>query len=295
MKQAGRIVICYFSAGTWESYRPDTDEFPPAVKGNSLDPPFDDERWLDIRRLDILGPIMGRRLDLARSKGCDGVDPDNVDGYTNNTGFPLTYAQQIAYNTFIANAAHARGLSVGLKNDLDQVPDLVGVFDWALNEQCFQFNECALLAPFINAGKAVFELAEARAQDSLVLIGRRELRSNNSWMHNVPRLIKGRPRHHLLMHADDLARRGIPDGARVRVRSQAGSIEVEAQQSDAIMPGVACLPHGYGHDRGGARQSRAIHVEGASYNDLTDPAALDAPSGNAALSGVAIWVEAIGS
>jgi len=156
LKQAGRIVICYFSAGSWESFRPDSADFPAEVKGNPLAPPFADELWLDIRRLDILGPIMGRRLDLARSKGCDGVDPDNVDGYINNTGFPLTYAQQIAYNTFIANAAHARGLSVGLKNDLDQVADLVGVFDWALNEQCFQFNECALLAPFINAGKAVF-------------------------------------------------------------------------------------------------------------------------------------------
>lgn len=133
----------------------------------------------------------------------------------------------------------------------------------------------------------------AHAPGSLVLIGRRELRSNNSWMHNAPRLIKGKPRHQLLMHADDLARRGIADGARVRVRSEAGSIEVEAQQSDAIMPGVACLPHGYGHDRGGARQSRAMHVKGASYNDLTHTAALDAPSGNAALSGVPIWVEAI--
>ncbi len=129
--------------------------------------------------------------------------------------------------------------------------------------------------------------------DALLLIGRRELRSNNSWMHNAPRLIKGKPRHHLLMHADDLARRGIADGARVRVRSEAGSIEVDAQQSDAIMPGVACLPHGYGHGRDGTRQSRAMHVEGPSYNDLTHVAALDAPSGNAALSGVPIWVEAV--
>ena len=156
LQQSGRVVICYFSAGSWESYRPDMGDFPPAVKGNALSPPFQDELWLDVRRIDILGPIMARRMDLARSKGCDGVDPDNVDGYTNDTGFPLSYADQLAYNTWIANAAHARGLSVGLKNDLEQVQDLVNVFDWALNEQCFEFDECALLTPFISAGKAVF-------------------------------------------------------------------------------------------------------------------------------------------
>ncbi len=133
----------------------------------------------------------------------------------------------------------------------------------------------------------------APANGSLVLIGRRELRSNNSWMHNAPRLIKGKPRHHLLVHAEDLAQRGFKDGARVRVRSAVGEIEVEVKQSDAVMRGVACLPHGYGHDRGGARQQRAIHVEGTSYNDLTDPTALDAPSGNAALSGVSIWIETL--
>jgi hypothetical protein len=156
LHQSGRIVICYFSAGSWESFRPDASTFPQSVRGNPLDPPFQDELWLDIRQLGVLGPIMSARLDLAVSKRCDGVEPDNVDGYINNTGFPLTAADQIAYNTFIADAAHARGLSVGLKNDLDQVPQLVGVFDWALNEQCFQFDECALLMPFINAGKAVF-------------------------------------------------------------------------------------------------------------------------------------------
>ncbi|MFQ5420160.1 MAG: endo alpha-1,4 polygalactosaminidase, partial [Anaerolineae bacterium] len=81
---------------------------------------------------------------------------DNVDGYTNDTGFPLTTNDQIAYNTWLSNQAHARGLSIGLKNDLGQIPDLVNIFDWALNEQCFQFDECADLIPFVQAGKAVF-------------------------------------------------------------------------------------------------------------------------------------------
>jgi hypothetical protein len=102
--------------------------------------------------------VMKRRLDLAVQKGCDGVEPDNVDGYTNGPGFSLSDSTQLDYNRFLANEAHARGLSIGLKNDLDQVPSLVGSFDWALNEECYRYQECGLLAPFINAGKAVFHV-----------------------------------------------------------------------------------------------------------------------------------------
>ena len=126
--------------------------------------------------------------------------------------------------------------------------------------------------------------------DVLRLVGRRDVRSNNSWMHNAPRLVKGKTRHHLLMHPGDLARRGIGDGARVTVASGVGEIEVEVRSSDALMPGVACLPHGFGHDRPGTRQTRASAVAGASYNDLTDAAALDLPSGNAALNGIEVTV-----
>ena len=150
----GRAVICYFSAGSWENWRPDAADFPAAVKGRNNG--WAGEKWLDIRRLDILGPIMAARLDLAAAKGCDGVEPDNIDGYTNNTGFPLKYAHQLAYNRWLADEAHARGLSIGLKNDLDQIGDLLPYFDWALNEQCFQYDECELLDPFVAAGKAVF-------------------------------------------------------------------------------------------------------------------------------------------
>jgi len=93
-----------------------------------------DERWLDSRRLDMLGPLMRARLELAVQKRCDGVEPDNVDGYANNTGFPLTAQQQLAYNIWLATEAHARGLSGGLKNDLKQITVLEPYFDWALNE-----------------------------------------------------------------------------------------------------------------------------------------------------------------
>jgi hypothetical protein len=156
LQAKGRHVVCYMSAGTFEDWRPDAADFPAAVKGSSNGWPG--EKWLDIRRLDILAPIMAARMDLCKSKGFDAIEPDNVDGYANKSGFPLTDADQIAYNTWLATAAHSRGLSIGLKNDLDQVNDLVSSFDWALNEQCFQYNECGALAPFTKAGKAVFEV-----------------------------------------------------------------------------------------------------------------------------------------
>jgi anaerobic selenocysteine-containing dehydrogenase len=127
---------------------------------------------------------------------------------------------------------------------------------------------------------------------SLRLIGRRHVRSNNSWMHNAPRLVKGKPRHHLLLHPDDMASRGLHDGARVRLSSDTGEVRVAALASADLMPGVACLPHGFGHDRPGTRQQQAARVEGASYNDLTDSQALDLPSGNAALNGLRVRVSA---
>jgi hypothetical protein len=150
-----RTVICYFSAGSYENWRPDADNFPSAVLGNAVDD-WEGERWLDIRDIDQLAPIMTARMDLAVSKGCDGIEADNVDAYTNNSGFDLTAEHQLVYNKWLAEQAHQRGLSVGLKNDLQQVAELVDDFDWALNEQCFQFNECTKLIPFIRAGKAVF-------------------------------------------------------------------------------------------------------------------------------------------
>lgn len=151
----GRIVICYFSAGSYEEWRSDAATFPASVRGKPLDG-WPGESWLDIRDLGTLGPIMQARLDLAKQKGCDGVEPDNVDGYSNDSGFPLTAQDQLTYNIWLATEAHARGLSIGLKNDLDQIPELLPYFDWALNEQCFQYDECDLLLPFIQAGKAVF-------------------------------------------------------------------------------------------------------------------------------------------
>jgi hypothetical protein len=150
---AGRAVICYFST-QYENWRPDASSFTPAVLGANLDG-WPGERYVDIRS-DVVRNIMQSRLDLAVSKGCDGVEPDNVDEYANSNGLGITAADQINFNTFIATQAHARGLSVGLKNDLDQVTALQPNFDWALDEQCNQYSECGDLTPFVTAGKAVF-------------------------------------------------------------------------------------------------------------------------------------------
>jgi hypothetical protein len=152
---AGRHVVCYVDVGTFEPGRPDSAAFPASVVGKEL-PDWPGEHWFDIRRLDVLGPILKRRLDLCAQKGFDAVEPDNVDAYANDSGFPLAAADQLRFNRYIARAAHARGLSVGLKNDLDQAAALQPDFDWALNEQCFQYTECSRLQPFVRAGKAVF-------------------------------------------------------------------------------------------------------------------------------------------
>ena len=153
LQQAGRKVICYFSAGSFEGWRPDAAAFADTVKGKPLDG-FADERWLDIRSDDV-ATIMRARLDLAVQKGCDGVEPDNVDGFANDTGFALGAAQQLEFNRMLAGEAHQRGLAVGLKNDLDQIAQLVDDFDFAANEQCFEFNECDRLMPFVAQQKPV--------------------------------------------------------------------------------------------------------------------------------------------
>lgn len=148
-------VICYFSAGSWENYRDDAQQFPDEVLGEQLDG-WPDEKWLDISKYKQFSHIMENRLDLAKRKNCDAVEPDNIDAYQNKTGLDISYADQLTYNKWLAEQAHQRGLGIALKNDLEQVKDLVNHFDFAINEQCFQYQECDLLEPFIKQGKAVF-------------------------------------------------------------------------------------------------------------------------------------------
>jgi endo-alpha-1,4-polygalactosaminidase (GH114 family) len=151
----GARAICYISVGSWEDWRPDSDQFPADLLGADYDD-WPGERWLDIRQIDRLAPVLGARLDLCRLKGFDGVEPDNVDGYDNDTGFAITAADQVRFARWLAQEAHRRGLSIGLKNSKELAASLEPDFDWALLESCYDEGDwCGDLWPFIRAGKAV--------------------------------------------------------------------------------------------------------------------------------------------
>lgn len=155
----GRRVICYFSAGSAENWRSDFGRFDETNIGKPLDG-WEGERWLDIRSEAVREVMLGR-LDLASAKGCDGVEPDNVQAYDDDTGFPLTVEDQLAFNRFLANEAHARGLAVGLKNGGPLAAQFVEYFDFVLNEQCHEYEECGDYAVFVQAGKPVFNVEYA--------------------------------------------------------------------------------------------------------------------------------------
>lgn len=158
----GKKVICYIDTGVWEAGRPDDSKFP-GVQNYGIaytgDPQYANvnvlgsvdngwssggqaNRWLDIRRIDILAPIMKARIQMCKDKGFDSIEPDEMVNYTNKPGFPLTYADQLAYNKAVASWAHAIGISIGLKDDHEQAHDLVNDFDWMLDEECWAFDEC---------------------------------------------------------------------------------------------------------------------------------------------------------
>ncbi|HQF02403.1 MAG TPA: molybdopterin-dependent oxidoreductase [Phycicoccus sp.] len=176
----------------------------------------------------------------------------------------------------------------------------LGALQSQLPERLQTPNKRIHLAPDVLMD-AVTELADhvdvgpiTLRDNELLLIGRRHQRDNNSWMHNAPRLTKGRPRHHLLAHPDDLAERGIVDGSFVRVRSASGAVEVEVSASEDMMPGVVSLPHGYGHGlKDGVRMRFAVQLPGVSINDLTDPSRTEAVGANAVLNGVPVTIEAL--
>lgn len=149
----GRVVVCSFGAGNHETWRPDADEFPGEAIGNPIDG-YEEERWLDPRHPGVRARLEAR-LDLARDRGCDGVEPANVEAYLHDSGFPLVAQDQLDFNRWLAEQAHARTLSVGLSGDRPHVPQLVDDFDWGLVAACFEEGTCDALAPFVAAGKAV--------------------------------------------------------------------------------------------------------------------------------------------
>jgi hypothetical protein len=178
LQAQGKHVICYIDVGTAEDFRPDYSEFPKSVLGASNGWPG--ERWLDIRQLSVLEPIMTARFQMCREKGFDAVEPDNMEGYANKSGFPLTAQEQLVYNEWVANEVHSLGMAVFQKNDGEQTPEQLPYFDGAISEQCNQYAECSNFAPYLAAGKPVLN-AEYRlktkkfcaADDALGIMGAR--------------------------------------------------------------------------------------------------------------------------
>lgn len=170
LQAGGTRVICYFSAGTYEPDRPDSTSFPSAVLGNNYeDPAFAEERYLDITDR-VVSDIMGARLDLAVTKGCDAVDPDNVDLFDHDTGFAITEDQMRDFNLALADAAHARGLAVGLKNDQAQLADVGHAYEFAVNEECFANGECDDYVDNLLAdGKPVFHIEYLPATEAAAI------------------------------------------------------------------------------------------------------------------------------
>lgn len=186
LQSQGRAVVCYFSAGSSENWRSDFGEFVETDMGSPLED-WDGERWLDTRSANVRA-IMQRRMQLAADKGCDGVEPDNMDGYQNDPGKPLTSATQLDYARFIANTAHGLGLRVGLKNDVDHVAQLASLFDFAVNEECHQYEECEVYDAFISRGKPVFN-AEYEDQYLENTNGARDALCTNSRAQNMHSLV----------------------------------------------------------------------------------------------------------
>ena len=155
LKARGAYLVCYVNVGAFEDWRPDKNAFPAQVIGAAYDG-WEGERWLDIRQIAALDPIVTSRFELCKSKGFDAVEPDNLDGFQTRAGFPLTRADQVKFNLWIADKAHALGLGIGIKNVPDLLPELAPSFDFALLEDCFEQGWCGEFESFRASGKAVF-------------------------------------------------------------------------------------------------------------------------------------------
>ena len=173
LRADGKHGICYFSAGSFEDWRPDAAAFTAEVKGKPM-AEWEGETWLDTRQLDVLLPIMEARMDVCAAKGFEAVDPDNVDGYQNDTGFPLTGADSAAYLSALADMAHEKGLAMGLKNGMGLIPRVGQKMDFAVNESCEEWSECGTYSPMVQAGKAILHIEYAAGEIADVCANRPE-------------------------------------------------------------------------------------------------------------------------
>jgi anaerobic selenocysteine-containing dehydrogenase len=225
---------------------------------------------------------------MAFTQGLDGAavrtqyehgGPERVLDLTLRTGpFGDRYGEHADGLTLDKLKQHPNGINYGPM--VPQLPDVLGTADHRVRlAPQYLLDDLPRLAARID-----------RAPDDLVLVSRRHLRSNNSWLHNVAPLMKGRERCTLLMHRDDAARRGVTVGAVVTVTSSAGTLDVPVELTEAIKPGVVSLPHGWGHGKPGTRMSVANDSPGVNTNVLSPPEFLDEPSGNGALNGIPVTV-----
>jgi hypothetical protein len=153
LHSAKKHVICYIDVGTWENWRPHASKFPSSVLGKPNGWPG--ERWLDIRQLSVLEPLITARFQMCKQKSFDAIEPDNVDGYQNQTGFDISAQDQLSYNRWVAEEAHSVGLAVFQKNDPEQATQLQPDFDGVLDEQCNEYSECSSFQTYLRAGKPV--------------------------------------------------------------------------------------------------------------------------------------------
>ncbi|KAL2816218.1 hypothetical protein BDW59DRAFT_175848 [Aspergillus cavernicola] len=159
-----RKVICYFSAGTYEDWRDDAADFQERDLGSPLDE-WEGERWVDLSS-ERIRAIMTARLDLAVEKGCDGVDPDNVDAYDNEQGgIGMTEENTIDFVNWLADEAHNRGLAIGLKNAGAVISSVIGNMQWSVNEECADYNECDVYRVFLDEDKPVFHIEYPKGEE----------------------------------------------------------------------------------------------------------------------------------
>ncbi len=175
---AGKHVVCYIDVGTAENFRPDYSEFPESVLGKSNGWPG--ERWLDIRQSEVIEPIIAARFQMCAEKGFDAVEPDNIEAFSNDSGFPITASEQLAYNLWVAETVHGLGMAVLQKNDAEQAQEMQPSFDGVLTEQCNQYRECGEYAPYLSVSKPVinaeYKLARKRfcaADEAAGIVGAR--------------------------------------------------------------------------------------------------------------------------
>ena len=224
-------------------------------------------------------------LAIAARKGVDAKplpSPDQIVDYGIQCGPYSAKAGHELELTLDKVKQHIHGLDIGpLEPSLPQ-------------RLCTADGKITLMADYIEQDIARLNADQPLIEkDEFLLIGRRHIRSNNSWMHNSKRLVKGKPRWQLLMHPDDLAAHQLQDQSQVRIQSRVGEVQTQVLASDEVMPGVVSLPHGWGHKREGVNLDIAAEQDGVSCNDLTDERLIDQASGNSALNGVPVRIFAV--